>query len=326
MKRRSLLICLTSVATTGALLTATFLAVPSLRLDPPASRAVADPGVAPPTTTSPPASTRSPATTSPASPSSAPPETLSETERNQLARAVSAAVTKISPKAQIGFTIYDRKAGETLTSLSADVPLYTASVVKLLIAIDTMHEDDGWHAPDTDAAKQLTTMLSGSNDGIASDLWVSDGGPVIVERMAELIGLHHTTPSTDTGQWGMAKASANDIVSIYQYIDTDMPDDERKLIMDALAKAKNPADDGYPQYFGIPDGLPGMSWAIKQGWMVLKNALVLNTTGVVGPDSRYVVVLMTQQSAGISNATGRSAVTAGISAIASALKATAKPG
>ena len=47
--------------------------------------------------------------------------------------------------------------------------------------------------------------------------------------------------------------------------------------------------------------------------MILKNALVLNTTGVI--DDRYVVVLCTQQPL-VSNAKGRSAVTAGIKALA----------
>ncbi|MFG1647222.1 hypothetical protein ACGFMK_43670 [Amycolatopsis sp. NPDC049252] len=63
-------------------------------------------------------------------------------------------------------------------------------------------------------------------------------------------------------------------------------------------------DDGWDQYFGIPDGLPGTSRQIKQGWMILRDALVLNTTGVV--DNRYVVVLLTQQPP-VGSAKGRAA-------------------
>jgi hypothetical protein len=83
------------------------------------------------------------------------------------------------------------------------------------------------------------------------------------------------------------------------------------------------ADDGFPQYFGIPDGLPTTAtWSIKQGWMILNSAVVLNTTGVVGTDNRYVVVLLTSQSAYTSYATGRNAVTAGITALAPSLTLT----
>jgi hypothetical protein len=319
MGRRGLTVSLVTVGTVGILLTAAFLTVPALRGAVPSSRTVADPAPAPPLTTSPPtAGTPSPTTSAPPPSTADPVKTLSAAERQKLASAVTATVNKISPKAMIGFTIYDRKTGETLTSVNPDTPMYTASVVKLLIAIDSLREDD-WDT-ESDTADDITEMLEGSNDATASSLWVKDGGPPIVARMAGLIGLHHTFASDDPGQWGMAKASANDVVTIYQYIDDDLPDNASKLIMDALAKAKNPADDGFPQYFGIPDALPGTTWAVKQGWMVLTSSLVLNTTGVVGSDSRYVVALMTQLRAGTSEAKGRTALTAGISAVAPTLK------
>jgi hypothetical protein len=114
----------------------------------------------------------------------------------------------------------------------------------------------------------------------------------------------------------MAKMSAEDVLTVYQFIEDTIPDDVAAPILKAMGNAHNPADDGFDQYFGIPNGLPGMSWQIKQGWMILHNALVLNTTGIV--DSRYVVVLLTQQPL-ISSAKGRTAVTAGIKTLAPVL-------
>ena len=207
--------------------------------------------------------------------------------------------------------LYDRQSGKVLASLEADQPYYTASVVKLLIAIDEVHDDTTgtWALPDADAVEDLTDMLAGSNDGIASALWEQNGGNTIVTRTAALIGLSHTTPPTDPTQWGMAKMSAADVVAVYSYLEDSVPDEVASPLLAALGDARNPADDGWDQYFGIPDGLPGMSWQIKQGWMILRNALVLNTTGVVG--GRYVVVLLTQQPL-VSSAKGRAAVTAGV--------------
>ncbi|RSD07819.1 hypothetical protein [Amycolatopsis eburnea] len=234
---------------------------------------------------------------------------------SSVADGVAAAVTAASPRTSVGFVLYDREAGKELATLGADEPYYTASVVKLLIAIDEVRDDTtgAWALPDADAVEDLTDMLEGSNDAIASAFWERNGGNAIVTRTAALLGLAHTTPPADPTQWGMAKTSAGDVLAIYQYLEDTMPDEIAQPILTALGNARNPADDGWDQYFGIPDGLSGMSWQVKQGWMILRSALVLNTTGVVG--GRYVVVLLTRQPP-ISSAKGRAAVTAGIKTLA----------
>ncbi|WP_460443703.1 hypothetical protein [Amycolatopsis stemonae] len=234
---------------------------------------------------------------------------------SSVAQDVEDAVTAASHGTGVGFVLYDRESGKELASLNADRPYYTASVVKLLIAIDEVRDDStgAWTLPDTDAVDDLTTMLEGSNDAIASEFWERNGGSAIITRTAALIGLTQTTPPTDPTQWGMAKTSASDVLATYQYLLDVIPDEVAAPLLAALGNARNPADDGWDQYFGIPDALPGRSWQIKQGWMILRTALVLNTTGVVG--GRYVVVLMTQQPL-VSSAKGRAAVTAGIKTLA----------
>jgi hypothetical protein len=232
---------------------------------------------------------------------------------SSVAAEVSDAVTAASRGTSVGFVLYDRESGKQLAAVDADTPYYTASVVKLLIAIDEVRSNGGWALPDADAVEDLTDMLEGSNDAIASAFWEQNGGTAIVTRTAALIGLEHTTPPTDPAQWGMAKTSASDVVTTYEYLTDVIPDEVAAPLLAALGNARNPADDGWDQYFGIPDGLPGRPWQIKQGWMILRNALVLNTTGVVG--GRYVVVLMTQQPL-VSSAKGRAAVTAGIKTLA----------
>jgi hypothetical protein len=232
---------------------------------------------------------------------------------SSVAGEVSDAVTAASDGTSVGFVLYDRESGKELASLDADRPYYTASVVKLLIAIDEVRSNDGWALSDAGTVEDLTDMLEGSNDAIASAFWEQNGGTAIVTRTAALIGLRQTTPPADPAEWGMAKTSAGDVVATYEYLLDVIPDEVAAPLLAALGNARNPADDGWDQYFGIPDGLPGRSWQIKQGWMILRNALVLNTTGVVG--GRYVVVLMTQQPS-VSSAKGGEAVTAGIRTLA----------
>ena len=235
---------------------------------------------------------------------------------SSVAGSVSDAVRAESRGTSVGFVLYDRESDKELASLDADSPYYTASVVKLLIAIDEVHEGGTWALPDAESVADLTDMLEGSNDAIASRFWERNGGNAIVTRTAALIGLSHTTPPTDPTQWGMARTSASDVVTTYEYLLDVVPDEVAAPLLAALAEARNPADDGWDQYFGIPDGLAGRSWQIKQGWMILRNALVLNTTGVVS--GRYVVVLLTQQPS-VSSARGRAAVTAGIEELAPVL-------
>ncbi len=239
--------------------------------------------------------------------------TTSYPDLSSVAGSVSDAVTAASRGTDVGFVLYDRESDKELASVDADSPYYTASVVKLLIAIDEVRQDGTWALPDAEAVEDLTDMLEGSNDAIASAFWERNGGNAIVTRTAALLGLSHTTPPTDPTQWGMAKTSASDVVATYEYLLDVVPDEVAAPLLAALAGARNPADDGWDQYFGIPDGLAGRSWQIKQGWMILRNALVLNTTGVVS--GRYVVVLLTQQPS-VSSAKGRAAVTAGIKTLA----------
>lgn len=312
-----------SAGVVATVLTATFLLLPSNKAGTveAAKITTAPPTTAPPTTPPP---TTSPSSSVPPTPSPAAPVTLTEDEQAKLAAAVKASVLAASPRTTLDFVVYDRETGEDLASINGDAPLYTASVVKLLIAIDA-YRDSGWITPDADTVKDLTTMLSGSNDGIASAYWVDDGGTAIIKRMVSLIGLDHTIAPTDPGEWGMTKMSANDVIAVYQFIDEQMPDDASATIMNALAAAKNPADDGFPQYFGIPDAFTGTQWGVKQGWMELKTSLVLNTTGVVGSDSRYVIALLTQQPVTVGWTKGRAAVTAGMTAAAAALKNVLSP-
>ncbi|WP_326836245.1 hypothetical protein VSH64_15215 [Amycolatopsis rhabdoformis] len=296
-----------TVLTTAVVITASTRHVTTMAaaqpLPPPSSSAAEPPTSATPT----------PTPTTPTTPATPLPDPAA------VADDVADAVDAASKGTKVGLEVYDTKTGKTLALTDAETPFYTASVVKLLIALDSLYDDGTWQVPEGSTADDLTDMIAGSDDAIASKLWEADGGTAIVGRMADLIGLSHTIEPTDPGEWGMTKMSPSDVVTTYRYLTDTVPDATAQPLLTAMADARQPADDGYPQYFGIPDGLPGATWEIKQGWMILRSALVLNTTGLV--DSRYVVVLMTQQPAATSSAKGRAAVTAGVKALAPALAA-----
>lgn len=218
------------------------------------------------------------------------------------------AAVGVEPNTTLGAVVYDRVTGEELLSLEPDRQFRSASLVKLLIAIVALQD-----GTDEKERAQITAMLSASDDDIASALWVRYG-PDLVPRAAALIGLRHTEAPEVTGRWGEAKVTPHDMVRVYQYVMNNLPPEDHTLIVAALAQAPQLAADGFDQHFGIPGGL-GAQWAIKQGWGNNSNAMVLHSTGLVGADWRYVVVLLTEHPLGSGWRTSANSVTAAASAL-----------
>lgn len=223
----------------------------------------------------------------------------------------------VLPDAQVGFEVFDRQHNVVLTSHGADQPFAAMSVVKLLIALDVLASDD-WATPDKATQRRLHQMLADSDDDIASNLWSANGGPAIVTRMASLLGLTGTQPPDDPGEWGSTLITAQDMVTVYRYITDQLPHRARDLLLGALADAPQSAADGFDQYFGIPAGIPHATWAIKQGWGTSGSEAMMHSTGLVGADLRYVVVVLVSASAD-SYSTAPAVVTAGASALATRL-------
>lgn len=219
---------------------------------------------------------------------------------------VLAAVTAVEPNTTLGAVVYDRVSGTTVLSVDGDRQFRSASLVKLMIAIDLL--DRG--ASESER-RQITGMLSKSDDDIASALWVS-GGPDLIPRVVTLVGLQGTEPPELAGKWGEVKVTPDDMVRVYRYVMERMPAADRALVVDALAYAPQYAADGFDQYFGIPDGLAAQ-WAVKQGWGNNDHAMVLHSTGLVGEGWRYVVILLTEHPLGSGWRTSADSVTAAAS-------------
>jgi hypothetical protein len=220
-----------------------------------------------------------------------------------------AAAAGIEPNTTLGAVVFDRTTGQEVLALEPDRQFRSASLVKLLIAIDLVHQ-----GADADDRKKISRMLSMSDDNIASALWVQDGGSVLVTRAASLIGLQNTEPPEVSGQWGEVRLTAHDMVRVYLYIMNNLPPEDHTLIVDALAQAPEYAADEFRQHFGIPDGL-NLQWAIKQGWGNNSKTMVLHSTGLVGAHWRYIVVLLTEHPLGSGWKTCSKSVTAAAAAL-----------
>jgi hypothetical protein len=221
---------------------------------------------------------------------------------------VESAAAKVEPNTVLGAVVVDRVAGSIPLSVNLQRQFRSASLVKLLIAIDVL--DRGATAGDRE---RLVDMIVLSDDNIASSYWVEGGRPDIIDRTATMLGLKDTMPPEDPGRWGEVLLSPADVARIYRYI-LDMPPADRSLLIRAMGAASRVAADGFDQYFGIPDGLQAQ-WAIKQGWGNNSTTMALHSTGLVGENWRYIVVLLTEHPRGVGWQTSADSVTAAAAAL-----------
>ncbi|MER5394436.1 hypothetical protein [Saccharopolyspora sp. NPDC002686] len=97
-----------------------------------------------------------------------------------------------------GYVVVDAETGETQAEQNEHYQFRSASLVKLLIAIDYLENLDGAEIPAEDRAL-LEPMLRSSNDDAASALWVRGGQLEIIDRTVKKIGLTDTTPPDQPG-------------------------------------------------------------------------------------------------------------------------------
>jgi hypothetical protein len=171
--------------------------------------------------------------------------------------------------ADITFSLLDRKTGR-LISTGDQAPFPIASVAKLFIADDLLKGlSTTKRTLSPDDRRRLDVMLRSSDDFPADEFWDRDGGNAIITRVVARYGLTSTTVPYD-GNWWNTMSTTKDLVRYYDMLldgTGGLPAEQAAVIMSDLAASTPVAADGYPQRFGIPDGLFSESVAVKQGWM-----------------------------------------------------------
>lgn len=213
--------------------------------------------------------------------------------------------------ADMSLALLDRQTGRLVTS-GDQAPFPIASVAKLFIADDLLIGVAQRKKP-LNAADQhlLETMLRSSDDWAADEFWNRDGGNAIITRVAARYHLGSTTVPYD-GNWWNTMSSTTDLVRYYSMLldgSGGLPRPQADLMLANLAASSPLGADGYPQRFGIPDGLFAEPVAVKQGWMCCWNGpnWLHLSTGVIGADRRYVMAVASMQP--VDDATARNTVT-----------------
>ena len=216
--------------------------------------------------------------------------------------------------ATISVAVLDRDTDKMLSN-GNDQLVAIASVAKLFIADDLLSH--GSSGPDgaaqlSSADRQaLDSMLRSSDDGAAETFWAARGGETIITDVAARYGLTSTVPPSD-GRWWNTVSSASDLVRYYDRLlsgSGGLSGERAQIIVNDLAGSTAAGADGYPQRFGIPDGLYAEPVAVKQGWMCCMDggSWMHLSSGIIGADRRYVMVIESLQPS--DDATARATIT-----------------
>lgn len=214
--------------------------------------------------------------------------------------------------ATISVAVLDR-ANHQMLSNGNDQLVAIASVAKVFIADDLLSQksdggEDGSRLS-TEDRQALDSMLRSSDDDAAETFW-AERGEAIITDVAARYGLTSTVPPSD-GRWWNTMSSASDLVRYYDMLlngSGGLSWERAQIIVDDLAGSTATGADGYPQRFGIPDGLYAEPVAVKQGWMCcIGDSWMHLSTGIIGSDRRYVMVIESLQPS--DDATARETIT-----------------
>ncbi|MEJ2885165.1 serine hydrolase [Actinomycetospora aeridis] len=167
------------------------------------------------------------------------------------------------PDSRFGAVVVDRATGGTTVDHHGHDQFRSASLVKLLIALDLLERPTPLAAPDR---QLISAMLRSSDDDAASVLWAREGAPAIVERSVARLGLTDTEPPASRSSWGYTATSAQDVARVYRHLLDTAPAGVRDLVLGELRATTRCAVDGRDQYGGLPHAAAGRPWAAKQGW------------------------------------------------------------
>lgn len=164
----------------------------------------------------------------------------------------------------VSFVVVDRATGKVRAEHNPLTQYRSASLVKLLIALDYLESRGSDAEIPPDDRVLLESMLRSSDDEAASELWARNGWETIVERMADRLDLTDTKPPADRRVWGYTATSAADVTRIYEYLLEGADPSVSEFILGNLRKVTRCAIDGRDQHFGIPN-VVDEAWRSSKG-------------------------------------------------------------
>ncbi|SFN90882.1 Beta-lactamase enzyme family protein [Geodermatophilus obscurus] len=210
------------------------------------------------------------------------------------AAAVLAAVEAAATAAggSIALAVVGTDGTPLVTSPDAGDPVYTASLVKLLVVGRLLALEATGAVALTDGDRSLMERaIVRSDDPAMSVLWDRWGGAALVTDTASAAGLTGTGLPAVPGQWGEATTTAADVAGLLARRDAVLGPGPAAILLDWMRATSPTAADGFGQDFGLLAGDPAGTVAAKQGWMCcVRGTRQLHSAGVL-PGGQVVVLL-----------------------------------
>jgi hypothetical protein len=186
-----------------------------------------------------------------------------------------------------GIVVRDRKTGGVWSNEHANRLVFTASTVKLAVAVDLLgRERSGALRLSATDHDRIEAMLHSSDDAAADTLWYQYGGDEIGARF-RFFGMSGATYVPGLARkWGSMKSTTADLDRLMVHVLERTPVDIREQLMAGMRTvAPN-------QRWGVWSAGPAASPGTKNGWHDYGSGWVINSFGFVGPDGRYTLAMM----------------------------------
>ncbi|MBI3212291.1 MAG: serine hydrolase [Mycobacterium sp.] len=193
----------------------------------------------------------------------------------------------------VGYVLRDRLTGAVYRNARADDLIWSASTIKLAIAVDLLTRNRSGAIRLTPGDQQLMQAMIHSSDNDATDtLWSRYGGGdhQTFNRDFPAYGMTSLTPQRGFSDifpyWGFQKTTANDLDRLMTFTLTRMTSLETAALVSEMQNVD--AD----QQWGVWGAGPSMAPGNKNGWSQEQGGWVVNSVGFAGPGQRYTLAVM----------------------------------
>jgi hypothetical protein len=209
------------------------------------------------------------------------------------ARIATAGAYLASRPGAVGYVLRDRDTDAVYRNSHAADPIWTASTIKLAMAVDLLtRQRAGTVALSADDRRLIAAMLHSSDDDAADALWSRYGGADHGSFNAAFprYGLTDLVPQRGFTSifpyWGFQKSTADDLDRLINYVLTTFDPADRA---DVVAQLQHVAPN---QQWGVWGAGTPMAPGNKNGWSLEQGGWVVNSVGFAGPGQRYTLAVM----------------------------------
>jgi hypothetical protein len=213
---------------------------------------------------------------------------------------VAAAESAAAPGMTLGVAVLDVDTGELVNGRDGARPFMSASLSKLIVAVDVLdrHRAEGRSVEPADL-DLITRALAGSDDNAMNVLWGKHDGAGAISRVATRLALTATAAPVSASLWGDTMVTAADLVAVYRHVLRGMAPQDSTVIIDALAAVPPAAEDGFAQHYGLLHQGASRQRYAKQAWVPYRPAgYLLHSAGVAHDertDHTYAIALLSVQ-------------------------------